>query len=286
VSGAPPYPPWVAYEPQLVPPPELMALEGIDVLEEWFRWGEEWSVLLRAFAGLGRASAVLEIGCGLGRVAFPLRYVLDETGSYDGFEIVKRKVDFLESTFTRAHPNFRFVWANVRNTHYNPEGEAEAAEYRFPYADKSFDVVFAASVFTHMAPVNAAQYLAESARVLRPGGHCLFSFFLLDNYRPASQRPGAFARTDFDFGREHGEADGFATAFPDDPERMTAYRLSLVKRLAREAGLRLARKPLPGYWSGAAANWVGAQDLVVLERRGFGRTLLASRRRRSESRMF
>jgi SAM-dependent methyltransferase len=143
--------------------------------------------------------------------------------------------------------------------------------------------VFAASVFTHMAPVNAAQYLAESARVLRPGGHCLFSFFLLDNYRPASQRPGAFARTDFDFGREHGEADGFATAFPDDPERMTAYRLSLVKRLAREAGLRLARKPLPGYWSGAAANWVGAQDLVVLERRGFGRTLLASRRRRSES---
>lgn len=255
----------MAYEPELVPPPDVMAWEGIDVLEEWFRWGEEWSVLLRAYAGLGRSSAALEIGCGLGRIAFPLRYVLEDLGSYDGFEIVRRKVDFLTSTFTAAHPNFRFVWADVLNTHYNPEGKVAACEYTFPYPDQSFDVVFAASVFTHMTPPNTARYLAESARVLRPGGHCLFSFFLLDNYRPASQRPRAFAREDFDFGH-YEQPDGFASSFPEDPERMTAYRLSLVERLAREGGLSLAGEPLPGYWSGNA-NWVGAQDLVVLERR-------------------
>jgi SAM-dependent methyltransferase len=253
VTGPPPYPAWVAYEPELVPPPELMAWEGIDVLEEWFRWGEEWSVLLRALAGLACTSAVLEIGCGLGRIAFPLRYVLDETGTYDGFEIVGEKVEFLESTFARAYPNFRFVRAIVRNTHYNPHGETER-----------FDVVFAASVFTHMTPENAARYFRESARVLRPGGRCLFSFFLLDNYRPASERPSAFARPDFDFAAG-AEADGFATVFADDPERMTAYRLSLVERLASDAGLRLTREPLPGYWSGGVASWVCAQDLVVLE---------------------
>jgi SAM-dependent methyltransferase len=266
------YPPWIAYEPELVPPLELMASEGIEVIEEWFRWGEEWSVLLRAFAGLGRSSAVLEIGCGLGRIAFPLRYLLDEGGSYDGFEIVRRKIDFLERTFARAHPNFRFVWANVRNTHYNPEGEIEAAAYRFPYEDESFDVVFAASVFTHMQPANVAGYFMESARILRPGGRCLFSFFLLDNYRPASQRPNAFARPDFDFVDQPDGADGFATAFPDDPERMTAYRLSLVERMARDAGLTLVQGQIPGYWSGAETGWVGTQDLVVFKRRGFGRT--------------
>jgi SAM-dependent methyltransferase len=258
-----PYPAWVAYEPTLVPPPELMAWEGIDVLEEWFRWGEEWSMLLRAYAGLGSSSAVLEIGCGLGRIAFPLRYILDARGTYDGFEIVKQKIDWLGSTFTPAHPNFRFTWANVRNTHYNPAGEAAASEYRFPYDDGSFDVVFAASVFTHLAPENAAHYVAEASRVLRPGGRCLFSFFLLDNYRPASERPHAFARPDFDFAATG--MDEFASADPDDPERMTAYRRSLVERLASDAGLRLSREPLAGFWSGSAATWVCAQDLVALE---------------------
>lgn len=259
------YPAWLAYEPGLVPPLRLMALEGIEVIEEWFRWGEEWSVLLRAYAGLGRSTAVLEIGCGLGRIAFPLRYVLGASGSYDGFEIVRTKVEFLITHFTPSYPNFHFAWADVLNTHYNPEGKVEARDYVFPYPDASFDVVFAASVFTHMSPENTARYLAESARVLRPGGRCLFSFFLLDNYRQSSLRPKAFARADFDF-EAHERSDGFAASFPTDPERMTAYRLSLVEQLAGEAGLVLAGEPLPGYWSGRA-NWVGAQDLLVLERR-------------------
>jgi SAM-dependent methyltransferase len=260
------YPSWVAYEPELVPPPELMAAEGIDVLEEWFRWGEEWSVLLRAYAGLGAASSVLEIGCGLGRVAFPLRYVLGEKGTYAGFEIVHSKIEFLQSRFARTHPNFRFEWANVRNTHYNPGGEIEGSRYRFPYEDACFDVVFAASVFTHMAPESIARYFAETARVLRRTGRCLFSFFLLDNHRPASERPKAFAGRDFDFAEQR---DGFGAAFPDDPERMVAYRLSLVEHLARDAGLRLVRPPLPGYWSGRP-SWISAQDLLVLQRRRFG----------------
>ena len=56
----------IAYDPPLVPPLSLMRTEGIDVLEEWFRWGEEWSVLLRTSGGLRGRSDVLEIGCGLG----------------------------------------------------------------------------------------------------------------------------------------------------------------------------------------------------------------------------
>lgn len=264
-ASSDPYPAWLAYEPELVPPLGLMATEGIEILEEWFRWGEEWSVLLRAYAGLEASNAALEIGCGLGRIAFPLRYVLGRSGSYDGFEIVRTKVDFLTANFTPAHPNFRFAWADVLNTHYNPDGKVAARDYVFPYPDAGFDVVFAASVFTHMSPPNTARYLAEAARVLRPGGRCLFSFFLLDNYRHSSLRPHAFARADFDF-EQHERPDGFAASFPDDPERMTAYRLALVERLADEAGLSLAGEPLPGYWSGSA-NWVGAQDLLVLEHR-------------------
>lgn len=258
----------VAYEPDLVPPLRLMRQEGIDVLEEWFRWGEEWSLLLRAFGQVGAASRVLEIGCGLGRTAFPLRYVIGPDGRYDGFEICRDKVEFLQRTFHRAHPRFNFTWADVHNTFYNPRGRTAASAYRFPYPDGRFDVVYAASVFTHLLPSAAARYVAEAARVLRPGGRGVFSFFLLDHYRPGQPRPYGFARAAFNFDHaiapEHG-AD-FAVGVPANPEEMTAYRLRLVEAFARQAGLELERPPLPGLWSGSSNTWVGAQDVVILRK--------------------
>ena len=262
-----PYPDWVAYEPELVPPPPLMRSEGITVLEEWFRWGEEWSMLLRLHGTLHPAARVMEIGCGLGRIAFPLRYLLGRDGRYTGFEIVREKIDFLQRTFTPAHPNFRFVHADVRNTYYNPAGRLAPTDYRFPADGATHDLVFAASVLTHMLPENTAHYLRESARVLRPGGRCVVSLFLLDHYERGRPRPSVFARPDFAFDHRWGEwGDGFATVHLENPEQMTAYRLALVERLAADAGLRLAHPPVPGMWSGRFEAWVSTQDVVVLER--------------------
>lgn len=255
----------IAYDPELIPPPHLMRTEGIDVLEEWFRWGEEWSMLLRVYGGITNTSAVMEIGCGLGRTAFPLRCILSSEGTYDGFEIGQEKVAFLERTFSRAYPNFRFTWANVHNTYYNPQGATKPSDYRFPYPDASFDITYAASVFTHMLPEAAAHYFRESARVLKPGGRCVFSFFLLDNYRRGQTRPSGFARPDFNFDYSYGSyGDDFAVVVPQNPEQMTAYRMSLIECFAKEANLSLLHAPVPGLWSGTTTTWVGAQDLLVL----------------------
>jgi SAM-dependent methyltransferase len=257
----------IAYDPQLIPPLGLMRQEGIDVLEEWFRWSEEWSMLLRVYGHIRRNSRVLEIGCGLGRVAFPLRYLLSSEGSYDGFEICRRKVDFLQSTFQHAYPNFRFRWADIRNTFYNPSGKVSARDYAFPYSGATFDLVFAASVFTHLLPDVAFHYLHEVARVLKPGGRCLISCFLLDNYRRGQARPLGFARRSFDFDHSYGDYDDeFAIVVPENPEEMTAYRLNLLSRYAQAAGLCFVQEPIPGLWSGSTPTWVGAQDLLVLEK--------------------
>ena len=256
----------VAYEPKLIPPPILMRQEGIDVLEEWLRWAEEWSMLLRIYGGITRSSNVLEIGCGLGRIAFPLRYILSSDGSYYGFDICKYKIEFLNKRFHKAYSNFRFVWADINNTFYNPNGKIEANNYRFPYADNSFDIVYAASVFTHMLPEAAANYFQESARVLKPEGRCLFSVFLLDNYRPGQPRPLGFARPEFNFDHQYSNyGDDFAVAQPNDPEQMTAYSLRLIQSFAQQAGLELAQAPVPGLWSGSTSTWVGAQDLLLLK---------------------
>jgi SAM-dependent methyltransferase len=262
-----PHPEWVAYEPALLPSRARMATEGIEVLEEWFRWGEEWSMLLRVYGGLAASSRVLEIGCGQGRVAFALRYILTQ-GPYLGFDIDGEKIAFLQRTFHPAHPNFEFVWADVRNSFYNPAGRVPATDYRFPAPDRSQDLVFAASVFTHMVPEHTAHYFREAARVLAPAGRCVFSVFLLDHYLSGRTRRPGFDNPRFEFVnryRDWGEA--FATVEPSDPERMTAYRESLLERFAAEAGLQLVGPPLPGYWSGATDAWIGAQDLIVLTHR-------------------
>jgi SAM-dependent methyltransferase len=243
-----------------------MRTEGIDVLEEWFRWAEEWSMLLRMYGRIAPASKVLEIGCGLGRVAFALRYILTR-GSYEGFDIAKDKVDFLAGSFHARFPNFTFSWADISNTYYNPSGKIRPSNYEFPYPDAHFDIVFAASVFTHMLPENTARYFMETSRVLNRGGRCLFSFFILDNYRPGAKRPLGFNRSSFDFDyRLEPYGDDFALANPDNPEEMTAYRASLLEHFAHRAGLSLVERPLPGLWSGSFDHWVGAQDLLVLSK--------------------
>jgi SAM-dependent methyltransferase len=142
------------------------------------------------------------------------------------------------------YPNFRFAWADVQNTYYNPQGRTKPFDYRFPYPDSTFDIVFAASVFTHMLPDSAAHYFHETARVLKPGGRALFSFFLLDCYRQDRPRPFVFGRASFNFDHPYGDyGDMFATVVPDNPEQMTAYRLQLVEQFAAESQLVL-KEPL------------------------------------------
>jgi SAM-dependent methyltransferase len=241
------HPSWVAYEPNLVPPLECMNQEGIQKLEEWFRWAEEWSMLLRIYGGITRESHVLEIGCGFGRIAFPLRYVLNSEGSYDGFDICRTKIEFLNREFHSQYPHFKFQWANVKNTYYNPSGQISSENYNFPYPDNAFDLVYAASVFTHMLPEAAENYFQQTGRVLQPDGRCLFSCFLLENYRPGQPRPLGFARSHFNFDHRYGSwGDDFAIVNPKNPEYVTAYNLRLIEKFADRAGLELPRIEVMG----------------------------------------
>lgn len=258
------WPVWTSFEPDLLAPSALMQAEGISNLEAWFRWSEEWSMLLRVHGHIATHSNVLEIGCGVGRIAFPLRYVLTD-GSYDGFDIRLEPVEFLQRNFTPKYPNFRFHYADLHNTYYNDAGKQVVGEYRAPVADASIDIVYAASIFTHMLPANTLHYVKEAGRVLRPGGRCVFSFFLLGNYRPGQPRPGSFASSAFDFAHHLDEfGEDFALVEPTDPERMTAYRLSLIERFAQAAGLEIRGEPLPGMWSGSFMAPLSTQDIVVL----------------------
>jgi SAM-dependent methyltransferase len=128
--------------------------------------------------GLQPTDRVLEIGCGIGRMAIPLMRHLERGGSYAGLEVDRDKVRYCIQTVGSVAPNFEFRHADVFNKYYNPGGKTRGEDYTFPYDDDSVDFAFLVSVFTHMLPEGMQRYLSEVSRVMAPGATCISSFWL------------------------------------------------------------------------------------------------------------
>ncbi|HEU5248844.1 MAG TPA: class I SAM-dependent methyltransferase [Thermoanaerobaculia bacterium] len=124
-------------------------------------------------------SRLLDIGCGVGRVALPLTGRVPRDVVYEGFDVVRGAVRWCRRRISRGNPNFRFRHVSVRNSEYSLCG-APAAEFRFPFPERTFNCAFAFSVFTHLTFPEMRQYLRESHRVLEPGGRLIATFFLLN----------------------------------------------------------------------------------------------------------
>src|SRR4051794_21393045 len=209
-------------------PPRRLSFVGRGDFE---RTGNEYLAHFQTLGGLQPGDRVLDMGCGIGRMAIPLLGYLDNSGSYAGFDVGRAMIRWCRRELTARRPDFEFAWAPVYNQKYNPFGSLAAADYRFPYEDGCFDFVFATSLFTHLVRAETEHYLRETARVLRPGGTCLLTFFLLDQH---AEQETAAGRASFDF--SHPIEGGFTTD-PNQPEEAIAFRASDLREMLAEAGL-------------------------------------------------
>jgi len=141
--------------------------------------GNQLAELVLAHGGVHERSRLLDIGCGVGRVALPLAARLPPGVTYEGFDVVRGAIRWCRRRITRNRPNFRFQHVCVRNPEYSLLG-VPAAKFQFPFPETSFDCAFAFSVFTHLTFPEMRQYLRESHRVLKPGGRLIATFFLLN----------------------------------------------------------------------------------------------------------
>ena len=236
-----------------VPPPELHFIGDGD-----FRAiGAEFLRHFVRLGGLRPDHKVLEIGCGVGRMALPLTQYLDS--SYDGIDIVLDGIRWCASTITPAYPEFRFNHLDVANGLYNPDGRIEGETATLPFKAAAYDFVILTSVITHLRTADTERYAAEIARVLKPGGRCFLSLFLADATARAGIAKGT-ARPPF---RDVPGVELLAD--PEHPNAAVAYDEEfLLGRFAAHA-LRPARAVMRGHWSGQreAENF---QDLLVLEK--------------------
>lgn len=205
--------------------------------------------------GLRPGDRVLDIGCGIGRMAIPMIDFLD-SGSYEGFDTSAAMIRWCRKNITGADRRFRFTEAPIHNRKYNPFGTVLASEFVFPYEDAEFDFAFATSLFTHLGIEDTKHYLAELARVLKPGGRALVTFFLLGGPdRPVDGRDLAF-----DFAHEFGP---LRTTDPKEPEAAVAYPELILREEAEAAGLRVVDPITYGRWPEASVGR-DIQDMVVL----------------------
>jgi SAM-dependent methyltransferase len=240
---------------ELAPPKGLVAVGPGD----WDAIGREFLDYFVRFADLRPDERVLDVGCGIGRIAVPLTRYLSDEGSYEGFDVVARGIAWAQRHITPRYPNFRFQVADVHNQTYNPTGRQSADRYTFPFPDASFDFVFMTSVFTHMLPGEVERYLRETARVLRPGGRCLITWFLLDD---ESRRLLEEGRTLIAFPEDRGT---HRLMDPKLPEENVAYDVEEARRLYAACGLTIREPIRGGFWAGRAAP-TSYQDFVVAEK--------------------
>ena len=220
--------------------------------------GDEFMAHFVELGGLQPGERVLDVGCGIGRMARPLAGYLSSDGSYDGFDVNRDGIAWCRRRY-RRHANFRFEVADLFNARYNPRGSRRADEYRFPYEDASFDFAFATSVFTHLLRDDARHYLDEVARVLRPGGTCLLTFFLLT---PEAERTIAAGEAMLPFAHP---TEGGLVISRREPEAAVAYPEAGVREWMAAAGLPVRDPIHHGVWAGTP-DGLTLQDIVVAER--------------------
>jgi len=237
----------------LVPPSYLRNYIGDGDFEEI---GQQFLRHHIELANLRPDESVLDIGCGIGRMAAALSNYLNERGTYDGFDVVKRGIVWCNRHIARKHPNFRFAHSDVYNKAFNPHGKFKAADYTFSYPDASFDYVFVYSVFTHMTGSDLENYVKEIARVLKPQGRCLITYFLLN---PESLDSLERRTSGIDFKPYSKESRSLSL---ETPEFAIAYDETFITDLYRKYGLRVRPPIYSGSWSNRSGS-LDFQDIVV-----------------------
>ncbi|MFC1884905.1 class I SAM-dependent methyltransferase [Thermodesulfobacteriota bacterium] len=234
-------------------PPRSMILFSRDLFKQV---GQEFRGYFIELANLQPNNRVLDVGCGIGRMAIPLTNYLSQKGEYWGFDIGKKGIEWCQNHISTKFSNFHFQHCDVYNKHYNPRGRVPAQNFQFPLEENFFDFVFLTSVFTHMLPSDLDNYAGEISRVLKTKGKCLITFFLLNEESETLVRSGD-SSLDFRY-----KVEGCLTIKRKDPETAIAYDEKFINGLFEKYRLKIVQPVYYGSWCNRD-SFLSYQDLII-----------------------
>lgn len=177
-----------------LPPDAMMGSVGAQSIENFLVVADAWGQIICRHTP--ENATVMDIGCGCGRIARVLRNN-SWIRKYIGFDVMRDHVQWCRNFVEPAWRGIaEFHWFDLHSETYNPTGVFRAQEFTFPAGDEAVDVIFAASVFTHLLEADAVRYLKEITRVLKPRGVALLSIH--ENVAPGQHFSGTEDRVDIE----------------------------------------------------------------------------------------
>ena len=135
-----------------------------------------------------KETAILDVGCGQGRLPIGLIRVLGEA-AYTGIDIDLSSVNWCEKFIERKHPSFKFKHLNLYNERYNTGGQKIDTTFQFDVKPASAEIAYLFSVFSHTTEEDMRVYLKDFRRVLTPNGNLFFTTFVEDDVPDFSINP-------------------------------------------------------------------------------------------------
>jgi SAM-dependent methyltransferase len=137
--------------------------------------------------GLTRESALLDWGCGAGRLAIGVLETWGGIARYDGIDVQKDLITWAERHIARD--SIRFTHVDIANARYNRTGSLERG---IPGDTSAYDALYGYSVLSHMDASELAVYLREIRRVLKPDGFAWVTAFVEDGVPDVSENPDGY----------------------------------------------------------------------------------------------
>lgn len=239
-------------------PPESFIFTGSG---DYTKIGNTYKQYFIDLCNLQKNDRVLDVGCGIGRMAVPLTDFLSKNGEYWGFDIVDKGIDWCKTYISSRYKNFHFFLSDIYNSHYNKKGKYQAKDYFFPLKDNYFNLIFLTSVFTHMYQQDLEHYLSEISRVLQTNGKVLITFFILNN-----ESINLMTNKNSTYNFKYPVNDICNCFNNNDPEIGLAYREDYLKKLFSKFNLKIIEPIHYGSWCGRE-KFLNFQDIIIAEKK-------------------
>jgi ubiquinone/menaquinone biosynthesis C-methylase UbiE len=144
---------------------------------------------LAARLGYTKASSVVDIGCGLGRLALGMRWEFGNDVNYLGIDANQKYIEWCKKYIEEEQPGYKFLHLNVVNDLYNPHGTIDGSAIQLPVVSGSAEIVYLWGVFTNMGPEHVRIYVSEASRIVREEGRIFLTAFVEDSVPDISFNP-------------------------------------------------------------------------------------------------